>query len=72
MRYIKIYVHKENGKYYTEEDFEIPNHLEEVYEIVDYIESQFNAYKGMHLFMLLNEPFIKNGYPSMIPADRRI
>lgn len=72
MRQIKIYVFKENGKWYTEEDFEIPSHLEGVYEIAGYIESHFTSYRGMHLIMLFNEPFIKNGYPDMIPADRRM
>ena len=71
MNQVKIYVFKESGKWYTEEDFEIPDHLEEVYEIVDYVESNFTLYMGMHLVMLFNEPFVKSGYPSMIPADKR-
>lgn len=72
MNQIKIYVFKESGKWYTEEDFDIPDHLNEVYEVVDYIESHFRSYIGMHLFMLLDEPFIRNGYPNMIPADKRM
>lgn len=48
-----------------------PDHLEEVYEIVDYVKTNFTFYMGMHLVMLFNEPFVKNGYPNMIPADKR-
>ena len=72
MSQIKVYVFKESGKWYTEEDFEIPDHLEEVYEIVDYVKTNFTFYKGMNLVMFLDESFIKNGYPSMIPANRRM
>lgn len=66
---IKIFVFKESGKYYTEEDYKIPGYLREVYQIAEYVEKYFNNYRGMHLVMLLDE--FENGYPCMIPAERR-
>lgn len=69
MKRVKILVFKESGKYYTEEDLEIPEYLTEMYQVVEYVEYHFQSYKGMHLVMLLDE--FEKGYPCMIPAERR-
>ena len=71
MNEIKIWVFKESGKWYTEEDFEIPKSLTEVNQVIEYIELQFKAYKGMHIVIPFTESFIENGYPCMILAEKR-
>lgn len=70
MKKIKIWVFKETGKWYTEEDFEIPEQITEVPQAVDYVLSSFKAYPGMYLVMLFTE--LKHGYPHMIPYWKRM
>jgi len=69
MKRIKILIFKESGKYYTEESYEIPEYLIEIYQVVEYVEKHFKSYREKHLVMLLDE--FENGYPCMIPAERR-
>ena len=68
---ITIWVFKESGKWYTLEEYNIPSSLHEVYEIAEYVQMSFKSYRGMHLVLPLNEEFITQGYPCMIPLDRR-
>lgn len=69
MKEIKVIIFKDTGKYYTEEMVPVPEELTQVHEITDYLEKEYTAYKGMHLVAMLAE--YENGYPIMIPADRR-
>lgn len=67
---IKVVLFKENGKYYTEETVGIPAEKSaQVMDVVDWLEQNYRAYKGMHLVAMLDE--LPNGYPVMIPAGRR-
>lgn len=69
MACIKVWVFKESGKWYTEEDFELPSYITEVYQALEYVKSNFVGYKGMHLVIPLTE--MENGYPCLILADQR-
>lgn len=72
---IKITLFKPSGKYYTEETVEIPvdgrlpDEPMPVPHVVDWLEQEYKGYRGMHLVAMLDE--LPNGYPVMIPADRR-
>lgn len=72
---IKVVLFKETGKYYTEEtvriptDGRLPDEPMPVQAVVDWLEQNYRAYKGMHLAAMLDE--LPNGYPIMIPAGRR-
>lgn len=73
---IKVTIFKEHGKYYTEESVTIPDSANstpekpiQVYDIAEWLEKNYKAYKGMHLVAMLDE--LDYGYPVMIPAERR-
>lgn len=69
MRTVKALFFKESGKYYTDEDIEVPENLTHVYKVVDWICDNYHKYPHLHMFMLMNE--FPNGYPVMIPKDSR-
>lgn len=69
---IKVILFKESGKYYTEETVSIPcgsPETAQVMDVADWLERNYKSYRGMHLVAMLNE--LKNGYPIMIPAEKR-
>ncbi len=66
---IKVTLFKPTGKYYTEETVHVPEELDQVFKIVEWLEASYKSYKGMHLVAMLDE--YDFGYPVMIPADRR-
>lgn len=66
---VKATFFKDTGKYYTEEDIEVPAELVQVFDIVEWLEKNVHSHKRMHMVCMLNE--YENGYPCMIPADRR-
>lgn len=66
---IKVTLFKPTGKYYTEETVTIPDKTMRVFQIVDWLQENYKAYKGMALVAMLGE--LDHGYPVMIPADQR-
>lgn len=71
MNKITINFFKPSGKFYATEEIAIPDGIVNPFEIVEYVEANVDAYKGMHAVMMLDEDWVQNGYPCMIPADRR-
>ncbi|MBQ2882566.1 MAG: hypothetical protein IJE43_02165 [Alphaproteobacteria bacterium] len=67
MRKVKIWLFKETGKFYAEESVEVPDTLTMPFEIVDYVEQKYNFQKTKYVVLPLQEEFIVNGYPCMIP-----
>ena len=66
---VKATFFKPSGKYYTEETVQVPAELAEMFQVVEWIEANYRSYKGMHMVMMMDE--YANGYPCMIPAERR-
>ncbi len=66
---VKVIFFKETGKYYTEENINVPAEVKQVYEIIDWLKENVKDYKGMHLVAMLDE--YEHGYPIMIPAGNR-
>lgn len=72
MNKLKVWIFKESGKWYTEDTVMIPDNLYEVFQILEWLTENYKCYNGMHLVIPFTEDFVNHGYPSMIPADRRI
>lgn len=69
MREIKIWLFKDTGKFYTEEIVEVPEAFTTPDDIVDYIGQKYSSRKTKHIVIPMQEDFIKNGYPCMIPIS---
>ena len=68
-RGVKATFFKPAGKYYAEETVQVPADLKEMFQVVEWLETNCKSYKGMHMVLMMDE--YENGYPCMIPADRR-
>ncbi len=66
---IKVLFFKETGKYYTEETIQIPDGSMQVFEILDWLQSNIRQHPGMYLTATLDE--LNQGYPILIPAGQR-
>ena len=71
MNKVKIWVFKESGKFYTEEYVSVPTDIVECYEITDYISENYKLHGSMYIVIPMEEEFIRNPVPSMIPIGCR-
>lgn len=71
MNSLKIWVFKQNGSWYTEDDFKIPEGVIDPYAIYDFVKENYERYTDMTLVLPMQEDWVRNGYPLMIPVDVR-
>ena len=72
MRKLKVWLFKENGTFYAEEEIEIPDNLTGIDEIHGWIMDNYKAYMDKHVVIPFTEKFLGGyGYPCMIPAHSR-
>ena len=65
---ITVTIFKPSGKYYTNEQVEIPAGME-MWHVTDWLKANFTGYKGMTLVAMMAEH--PNGVPIMIPGSDR-
>lgn len=65
MKIIKLYLFKDNSKFYAEEELSIPNTYG-VNDLKDYLVNEYNLYVGMNIVVIPDENNFENSYPILV------
>lgn len=65
MKIVKLYLFKDNSKFYAEEKLSIPNTYG-VNDLKDYLVNEYNLYVGMNIVVIPDENNFENPYPILV------